>query len=633
MGGNGTENGESNQTPQGSAGLVDKGPTAEAADPEVTMPHTRAFSPNEFNANGFFAQSGWGTGFYGVWHQALFTPIKAWTYFDDEVPLIGAKRVETKEGGCVKEVELIDGLQWWDGTEFTAEHVGIKYKLQSYQTYGPDPFEETEKTFEVVDDSTYRWRYNAPLNNHQIRHARRDKPYLHPGWYNEWLEKYGDATTRDEVDRITEDLSNASISMEKFVEDGLGNGLWKPSEWDQISMTWERWDGHPLSDVTNLTTWNWEMVPDQTKRQQRYQRGDFDAVHFSDQGKVSPEEAQNIELVTETEFNSTLNIHFNFGDTHFRNRDVRRAVAYLIDFEELASALQRNGIPATPPIAQTGLSDKPSKQWLGEDWLPKTIDYGTTAQPEKAREAMRAAGYSQSGDVWVSDDGEETKGLKFITQKGSTKLELIGQYASSTMSDFGIKCDLTFLSFGEFDRQYQRGEPAVLGHWAWSGPAAGFPPRAYVTRSGRASMDHYFGAVPNDFTKPSTDDCERIDIESVEIPYEEETGAYLSMPVHDEFPQDVGATELGGNPQQLQPIKWRWKAEQANDTATIREISRRFAQYYNFALPRIELYNELAQMKGNTREYAWQSDTPLGSVTRIAPWIAWGGIYGLAEKE
>lgn len=600
-------------------------------DPVVNIPHSAAFDPGNFNMN-TYASTGHGEGFYGQWSRMLDTPTILPAY-GEEVPMLGIESQSIDESGCVLERTLRDGLTYYDGTEVTTENIRVNYWINLYRSVGVDASEEhADQTLEIVDDYTYRWHYNSPQNAFNQK-WRRNKLNTNPAWYGQYLEAYEDATTDEEVDDINEELSSATISLDEYADQGLGSGMWKPDSWDELSMTWTKVEDHPLADRTNIEEIKWEGVPDATKRVERFKRDDFDVVAWGDLGNVNADSSQEIEKIDQFGFNSTIDLRFNYANEHLGNRDVRRAIAYIIDFEKMVQALEGSGVPSAVPEYLTGAPTNTGKQVMGEEWLSSLIDYGMTAQPEKAEQAMQDAGYSKDGDVWVDSSGNQTEGLSFYSLD-FPKTRVSAEYLSSVLNQFGIKNDIFFPNYGEYTERLQESQDFdLIQYWTNARAGGGYAPGCYVVPSEGyrypGSIEDFDDSLPSDFEPPTAEGCERVEYEAP--PIENEKGPIYSIPNRPEYPAEVGAKTMDGETKTLYPLKMRWEADQTASEEEVQDISREFAWYTNFDMAKMPLFNETTVINADTTNFAWRNDIPIAKNHRPSIQAAWGRMSSKTE--
>jgi ABC-type transport system substrate-binding protein len=372
------------------------------------------------------------------------------------------------------------------------------------------------------------------------------------------------------------------------------------------------------------------MVADRTKRLQRYRRGDFDAVHFNDLGNLDYSNSERLNEVNTFPFNATMNVHFKFNNKHLRRRGVRQAMAYILDLNVAKRILESNGIPATPTEHQVDLPVKTKEAWFDQEFLSQVIDYGVESRTEKARQAMRDAGYTKEGSVWVGPDGDPIQGIDYLVPDTFKKMQIVGQFVDSQLNEFGIKTELRFSSYNTFQSEFREsgGGPDMAGHWGGSGPGVGYPMYAWVRGNPGSVYAHsaptsWFGAVARDYNVPTPDTCQRVEFEAP--PLQSDRDPVYNHPVRPSYPAEVGANEIGDDGQTLYPMKWKWESDQAQDREVIVDRSKKMAWYLNWNLPRINIYSEIIEIAGNTKDFEWETTGALAGSQRPTIQMALGG--------
>lgn len=592
------------------------------------MVQPTSFNPNKSN---FLAKPFRETnpkGYHGSWNEAFFARTRPGSPFSDDIPHIASQKVTRTDKGCTKEVKLIDGLKWWDGTPVTGKGLKYFYDIKNFQDYGPNPGDKPNRTIEVVGDGVYRHHYRTSRNDYSVKVATFDSHQHHPKWYKKWWQKYKDATSKEETESITSELSKQRITMKQLKEDGLGSGLYKPSDWSDTTMTWKKVKDHTMADVNNIDRWKWEMVPDRTKRIEQYKMGKYDALSFGDIGNVPLDQVPGFKVQNSFTYNSSISLRFNMDRPIVGDRAFRQAIGYLLDFKELANNLSTQGFPAKTAKWTTGAPRKTSLNWFGEEWLGKLIDHGQTAQKNKATKTLQAAGYTKQGGSWVSPDGKQVKGLKFVVPKGGGKMQKTGQYISGALKNFGIKNDLFVTSSPKVKEARENADHDMMLWFPFAGPGNGHPVDTYIRKWG--TLDNFDKVRTKDYSKPQPKGGCGGTVTFKTVPYTKKKGPYFKVPVHDEFPAEVGRNDLNGKTQQLKPLKWKYESQQASNDR-IAELGKKLAWYCNFSMARINVWDEVTKIVGDSENYTWKDSLEgrrkgLTKVHRITPQIAGGRV-------
>lgn len=509
--------------------------------------------------------------------------------------------VEFKSGGCEVLYHFKEDFHWWDGTPLTAEDWLVTRKINQYQSHGSP--ENAPVDVSLVDDYTLKEVRTTPVNPTAKKQGLNSTVNTRRDYFRSWLEKYEDASSESAVEDVTSELSKHKIDIDTFVDEGLGSGMWKLKDWNPTRVTYEKFDGHPRSDWTNLETWKWELVSDDQKFDQAFldNRFDMGELNFN----LVPKNDK-IENIAEISITGVPKITFNFRNKHLARRGVRRAIAYLLDYKQIRAVLKENyGTPYAEHPYRCGMSSSVAENWLGGDFLDDLISYGETAQTEKAEQAMQDAGYTKEGDVWVGPDGDAVEGLKYITPPWSI-YQSIEQYVSPILNEFGIKNKALQPSRSNFYKRLGETYEFDLLNWFFYG---NHPTTTYAT--GVSTIQPYgldgYESVVEQTEESSSSGCE---VDRSTPGLKQELSPKLHHPIRATFPSEVGAMEVGGSGQTLYPIKWNKIMSQTQDRAEIEELSRKIAWYYNWQIPHIGLYEETWNYWGNVEKYTFRDNHP-----------------------
>ncbi|MGH1338018.1 MAG: ABC transporter substrate-binding protein [Aureispira sp.] len=159
-----------------------------------------------------------------------------------------------------------------------------------------------------------------------------------------------------------------------------------------------------------------------------------------------------IELKEDSKFSSSFDlstpdqfayhyIGFNLKRPQFKDKRVRRAIAHLIDRDEMIGVIfEGMAIKTNGPI-------NPTKPYYNKNL--KDIDYN----PEKAAELLKAAGWSDSDGDNILDkmiDGKKvTMKIKFKYNQGNTVRKAIGQILEDEAARVGIEVNLEAVEFAK----------------------------------------------------------------------------------------------------------------------------------------------------------------------------------------
>jgi ABC-type transport system substrate-binding protein len=500
--------------------------------------------------------------------------------------------------GCEQHVTLKDTYNWWDGTTVTAEDYVVLGRIAPYFCCGgPD---QVSWEPHLVDDFTYYeqkpGKYNQGFNNSNLTKGffvRRDI-------YRPYLERFQDATTDEEIQNISKELTNLNITLDEMMERGFGYGLWKPVDYTSSSITLEKHDGHPAADRTDLERWEWHIIPNNQSFYQAFKQDRFDYGWFKYQQNVQ-QPPSGIEQIFEYAGQRGRKLGMSWRNEHLARRPVRRAIGYLIDRQALETIV--GGVSAM--TQQTaGMPDRLVRKWVGSDFLDSIIDYGVEARPEQAAETLRAAGYEKRNGVWQDSDGKRMRGLRFISLTGGNEA-LIGDTLSAQLNDFGIKNDFTTLESGSYRNAVDPGTGTHDFDFVLHEAGTGSPHPSIVWKMTSARV---VDAMRKTVSIRATDEC---NIESASYEFNKEKTPLFKIPVNPSppVPETVGATEIDGDGRDIEPIKTSNRMRYKLPEDEIKSMARDWAWWVNFNLFHVYLHSFDRQMWLDAENFSLKEDS------------------------
>ncbi|MFB6194563.1 MAG: ABC transporter substrate-binding protein [Haloplanus sp.] len=505
--------------------------------------------------------------------------------------------VEFQNNGCEILLHFKDNYTWWDGTDVTARDYMTLRKINAYQTYGKP--KNWQLDYELVDDYTFKEIHSTPQNPSAQRSGYLTPVHTKHDYWKSWLQKYKDAGSQKKIDRITKNLTEKQISMQELVDKGLGNGFWIPEQWDPTEVVHKKHEGHPRADDTNLKKDHWILMSEKQKAIQAFQDDQFD-LGESLLPQVKSGKNSNIEIFQNFPQGGVPKITFNQHNEHLARPHVRQAISYLINHKELRQVIaSAHGANYLKHPHDVGMSAPLAKNTMGKNFVNKLIDYGDTARKKKARQRLKAGGYSKQGGVWVGPNGKELKGLKYITPPWPI-YQTIAKYVSPKLNEFGIKNNVSMPSGSAFWKNWLNDFDFDIVNW-WAN--ASHPASAYSTASA-AGIDNFVGGVGNiqgiikDRNTP--DSCK---VNRNEPTYSAKHSERLKIPVNPKYPKKVGSMEITDGGEKLKPVKWGNILSQTQDPAEIQEYSRKFGWWYDWWRPHVGLYEEKWTYWGDTKHY------------------------------
>ncbi len=134
---------------------------------------------------------------------------------------------------------------------------------------------------------------------------------------------------------------------------------------------------------------------------------------------------------------SGVALYFNINSTYLSDVRVRRAIAYIIDRQQVLSSWSNVYTPVKIP---DGLHDWMRNQWLDQATINMLNTYERNL--DKARQLLEAAGftYDENTKKWYTPNGTVFT-LRFYAPSGWTDWNTIGQAIAKQLQDFGIQVD------------------------------------------------------------------------------------------------------------------------------------------------------------------------------------------------
>lgn len=533
-----------------------------------------------------------------------------------------------KVNGCEVTFNYREDFQWWDGEPVNADDHITRWKIQQY-FYGNGP-EASDESIEKVDDYTVKKTLPRPLNPTivALQHEFTVGEYK-SGFYGKYVDKFEKAESDDDLQAVKKELTNLEVNLQTYVDEGLGNGMWKPEKWSTTEIISTPVEDHPYAEQTNLEELRMTVMSDAQKEKQAFAQDNIDWGRnvSSWRGKVEPPEG--IKTLSQYRTLGGPKACLNWRNTHLARRGVRRAIAYITDLEKIAQVLKQGyGKPVqTPGKVATGMTPAMEEEYLGEEFLGKLIDYGTSAQPEKAKQAMKDAGYSKQGEVWVGPDGEQTKGLSYYAPNWGP-WPMSAKSHSEMLNGFGIKNDFISPESGSWGKVAFESFDFDINQY----PIGTNDP--HPTRFYDVTQQQGFGNYADLVTEPNA--AEGCSNKVTRPKIEGEKSPVFNHPFNPtpKYPSEVGAAEVSGEGQPFRPFEWFRGMELAKSKEEVSEYAKKAAWYHNYQALHIEIFSDVYSMWGDTQDFQF----PQGGAPELGmgnpEWLTKRGrITGRPEQE
>ncbi|ADB62746.1 extracellular solute-binding protein family 5 (plasmid) [Haloterrigena turkmenica DSM 5511] len=468
-------------------------------------------------------------------------------------------------------LEFSDEWSYWNGNDITAEDYLIEQEIWRYQ----DPEASPIEGHELVDEYTVKRIYKDDISPTIAKSNAGAGTSAPKSVFREYYERYEDATTESEREAVTDDLLQLTIDTEEFVEEGYGSSLFKIEDFNSSETLATKWDDHPWADRTDIE--QIRVKPTEGTQVEQLEKSDeLDMTQYitEDQRSDYPD---NIENIYELDHYSCRKYILNWNNEHLARRPVRRAIISAIDIPSIVDAANQTGLMATPTQVQTGIRASIEEKYLGEDFVDSLIDYPVEADEETAVEYMEEAGYSREGGEWIGPDGNATD-FTAITQAGVRKSQPMKVFTDH-LNEFGFNVEMEAVGQDYYSR-VQEWEFDIA--WMWHVALPYWHPVAYFSND-------FYGLLAGDVTSDS------------------DTGP-TGVPFSLEIPEEVGATEVGGNGVEINPAQLMVDLEGASSEEETIELTRTLAQWVNYDLPVIVHLQENRGFAGDVENFDFPSE-------------------------
>jgi peptide/nickel transport system substrate-binding protein len=331
-------------------------------------------------------------------------------------------------------LEIREEVPWHDGDEVTAEDVARKLKLDIYDGSSLDRYASAEGV-EVTDDYTVEMELEISISEEIFLNSiQGDFLDVSEDPFQEVLEDFedgGDGVTSDD-----ETLAELAI------DEPNGTGPFEYSDRTEQELILELVDDHPDAEEINFSEYQFRYFEDNQGQWQALQSGDIDGVGILE---VPPETYEGFPEEVE-EFQITPNwgasIIFDHDHEHFGQREVRQAIAHVIDREDVASASgPRTKTPVDIPTGIAGNFETdgsiPANEWLDDSGAFESYE---GQDFDRAADLLESAGFQQDDGTWYDADGDVLE-FSIKAPGGWTDYVDAIQSINQQLNDFGIEAE------------------------------------------------------------------------------------------------------------------------------------------------------------------------------------------------
>jgi peptide/nickel transport system substrate-binding protein len=384
--------------------------------------------------------------------RSVFAPFMKYSFSSNEF-LLGALSDLTIDGQEVT-MTFREDLSWDNGDDWTTEDLDVQ--LQLAEKTGSSLWGYLDD-YEIVDDRTARLMLSGPTNPRILKFELTNflvdtKVETH----EQWLDK------------------DASEFLRWAWEDPVASGMWSFVSKDRQAFEFERNSEFYNADNVNFNQFLIESYGGNTAQQQALISGQevdgapslFCPPEIVDQ---FPDHVEQVNIPAKWGYG----IVFNHDDEHFSQRNVRQAVAHVLNRQSLVE----NAGPRSKFVSETpcGIAPRDQEYWLG-DWYDSFETYGPrSSQTEEATQLLEDAGYSKQGGTWQDDSGN-TIGGDYYSPAGWTDWTTMTQTVVSQLNDFGFDFSISTKPTNDWFSQYSNSNFAMGSlYWLPGGSRSSFP--------------------------------------------------------------------------------------------------------------------------------------------------------------
>ncbi|WP_049947975.1 ABC transporter substrate-binding protein [Candidatus Halobonum tyrrellensis] len=384
--------------------------------------------------------------------RAVFAPYLKYSFTETEFIYGALEDLEIE--GTEATLTFRDDIVWSNGDEWTTEDFEVQIQLarqteSSIWGYLDD--------YEIVDDYTARLTLSGETNPQILRFELTNffidtKAETH----EEWLD------------------ADVSEFLQWAWEDPIASGMFQFVNKDQQAFEFERNPEFYKSDNVNFESYLIESYGGNTAQHQALISGN--EVDAATSLFTPPEIADRFpDHVVEVNIPAKwgYGIVFNHEHEHFGKRNVRQAVAHVINRQRLVD----NAGPRTKFVTPSpcGIAPRDQEYWLG-DWMDDFETYGPeSSNTDRATALMEEAGYSMEGGNWVDSSGS-TIGGDYYSPAGWTDWTTMTQTTVSQLNDFGFDFSISTLPTNDWFSQYSESNFGLGSlYWLPGGSRSAFP--------------------------------------------------------------------------------------------------------------------------------------------------------------
>ena len=503
-----------------------------------------------------------------------------------------------------------DYSYWWNGEPVTGEDWYVQNELVRLLDPQGNPYESWKLEDKYTVKATLKNQINPVLlGTLGPKVSARAMDYR--GFWRKWLKKFQNVSGDTERQSLTKELTQMEITTKEYANKGLGNGVYKLTDWNTQEMIWERHEKHPHADQVPFPEVRFRVGKGSAVNQMiTNDRLDFGVNQFP--SKLESASPKHLETIFEKKSIQSRNILFNYKNKHIGRRNVRRALVSILDFTRLKDFW--NGPGGFTKEYQTGLPKALEDKWLGSDFMDKVHKYPVKSDAQRANEFMKQAGYSKKGGRWVGPDGDPLQFKLLIGTYGTQ--EALGKAMTQVWNQWGAKAELVAEDNSTWVSKINSGEG--WGTTIWLHGYDDLDPMNYYNYN-----NAYHMRLANNASQVHT------------WLKEGKTHSEINgRPITPKIPKQPGL-DVKGNGQKINIAELVDELQVTQKEQRTREIVQTLATYWNYDLPIYDMFPQISAMWGDTKNFSWPKDADIwyqkGSRAMYLTWRK--GLVQPVEKQ
>ncbi|MFC6825144.1 ABC transporter substrate-binding protein [Halopelagius fulvigenes] len=390
-----------------------------------------------------------------------------------------------RKDGKTLTMSIREGQTWHDGNPVTAEDFVTKFTIDKGLGYEITNYIDA---VEAVNDSTIKYTLKRDYGEKTILVVIAGKWMNTPtSEYGKFAQRFRDASSEEEKKTVQGDLQDYQPS------EPLGCGPCKYDSANQQVLTLTKYEDHPDANQIQFPVYELEYFASSQQKWAAMKNGrnidivdGFTPIRIA---KTFPDYVRQYKVPTYNGYG----LGFNHDDEDFGKRNVRRAIAYVVDQQRMAELADPLKTAVAKPVGLGSFITDTWKENLGGD-----VDvYDSYTSTEKAAALLKKEGYSKKGEQWHKPNGEQFT-LSIPSPSGWSDVTSFTTTLAQMLSDFGIKTENRAVENTTFFGQYWGTSNFKVVPWFWnnSGKTEPFFSLSWILTSNTVMSNLNYGEKP-----------------------------------------------------------------------------------------------------------------------------------------